>query len=96
MTAWMVPRRPAGAGAAQIGIPSNLIVVAAEKGRTLSFVVRQEADGVALVRGKVAADAKLHADEPAIGTACMRSLRPTASTTASPTASTASTNQAET
>jgi hypothetical protein len=47
----------------QTGKRRVVVAIRQRKGRTLSFVVRQEADGVALVRAKVAADAKVHADE---------------------------------
>jgi transposase-like protein len=47
----------------QSGKRRVVVAIRERKGRTLSFVVKQEADGVALVRANVDPAAKVHADE---------------------------------
>jgi hypothetical protein len=60
----------------QTGKRRVVVAIRQRKGRTLSFVVRQEADGVALVRAKVAADARVHADEASHWDGLQRGLQP--------------------
>ena len=65
----------------QTGKRRVVVVMRERKGRTRTFVVKQEADGLALVPSVVTAGSTVHADEASHWDACTPSLRRTGSIT---------------